>query len=459
MRYAIISDIHANSAALRAILADASDCGVERTICLGDVVGYGPDPAGALETVYRRVHVCVAGNHDAAVCGAVSADAFTPFAARAAALHRKALSRDALAWLAGLPLVHEEKSPSGETLFACVHGDFSAPAEFFYIDGPEAAAPSFAARTGNLLFAGHTHEPAIFALPPGSCAPVALPPQDVILEPGTRYIVNPGSAGYPRGGTCRSTYCIFDSADSSIRFRSLPFDLEGYAAAMSARGFPEAAWMRERTALVRRGDVRGSVDFGKKKPLFAKCAAIAAAFVLAAAAGALALQCRLAGPRGKRAGAPVRPAAAEEVSGAESTACAAPPATAAPRDAGWVAVPGGNVLCANGGRVLLEAGGNGPVRAARTIVLPDGAGNVVFTVATGRRKDSRFTAFLAFRDASGRQIGETLRFDRKQSVNSRRVPIPDGAATAEVAVEFFFEGKPLSVEMLYAGTEGGGRQD
>ena len=64
MRYAIISDVHANEAALRAVLTDAADAHAERIVCLGDVLGYGPDPVSTLELVYRRAHVCLAGNHD-----------------------------------------------------------------------------------------------------------------------------------------------------------------------------------------------------------------------------------------------------------------------------------------------------------------------------------------------------------------------------------------------------------
>ena len=67
MRYAILSDIHANAAALRTVLTDAADMRAERIVCLGDVLGYGPEPVEALELTYRRAHVCLAGNHDDAL--------------------------------------------------------------------------------------------------------------------------------------------------------------------------------------------------------------------------------------------------------------------------------------------------------------------------------------------------------------------------------------------------------
>ena len=103
MRYAIISDVHANEAALRAVLTDAVDARADNIICLGDVLGYGPDPVAALELVYRRAHVCLAGNHDDAVSRRFPVEDFTDFAAAAVARHRAALSQEAIDWLRSLP--------------------------------------------------------------------------------------------------------------------------------------------------------------------------------------------------------------------------------------------------------------------------------------------------------------------------------------------------------------------
>ena len=96
MRYAIISDVHANESALRAVLADAADMRAEKIVCLGDVLGYGPDPVSALELVYRKAHVCLAGNHDDAVSGRYPVEDFTSFAAAAVERHRAALAPSAV---------------------------------------------------------------------------------------------------------------------------------------------------------------------------------------------------------------------------------------------------------------------------------------------------------------------------------------------------------------------------
>ncbi len=256
MRYAIISDVHANEAALRAVLTDAVDEQVEKIICLGDVLGYGPEPVAALELVYRRAHVCLAGNHDDAVCGRFPVEDFTDFAAAAVARHRAAITPEAKDWLAHLPYTCEFEG------FACAHGDFSDPKNFNYILEAQDAVASWDARKEQLLFVGHSHQPCIFVLG-ASGTPHRIDAADFTLEDGKRYIVNPGSVGYPRSGDCRSSYCIYDDAERTVEFRSLPFDLDSYSEKMHGQGLNEAPWMLARAAERRRPAVRGKAKFGR----------------------------------------------------------------------------------------------------------------------------------------------------------------------------------------------------
>ncbi len=255
MRYAIVSDVHANEAALRAVLTDAADEKVEKIICLGDVLGYGPDPVAALELVYRRAHVCLAGNHDDAVAGRFPVEDFTDFAAAAVLRHRAAITREAKDWLAHLPYTCEFEG------FACAHGDFSDPGNFNYVLEAQDAVPSWDARKEQLLFVGHSHQPCIFVLG-ASGTPHRIDAADFTLEDGKRYIVNPGSVGYPRSGDCRSSYCIYDDEARTVEFRSLPFDLDSYAAKMHGQGLNEAPWMLARAAERRRPAVRANAKFG-----------------------------------------------------------------------------------------------------------------------------------------------------------------------------------------------------
>ena len=220
MKYAVISDVHANEEALKAVLRDASKQGAEAVLCLGDVVGYGPLPEQAVRLVRDNCFATVAGNHDDAVSGRGDPLQFVDLAADAAKRHRQELSQDAMSWLGRLPYVLEKDG------FAAVHGDFTDPRSFRYIETVDEARENFAMRKEQLLFAGHTHVPGIF-LTGRSGAVYSLEPQDFTLEDGKRYIVNPGSVGYPResGGKCLSTYVVFDSAEKTVIFRRIPFSV------------------------------------------------------------------------------------------------------------------------------------------------------------------------------------------------------------------------------------------
>ena len=256
MRYAIVSDIHANLGAWRTALADIADMKADRIICLGDVLGYGAEPVEVLESVYRKAYAVLMGNHDAAVCGKMGAEVFTPRAQQAIARHRGQVSRTGRNWLANLPLV---LSGSG---FRCAHGDFSAPAAYNYILDAEEALPSWQSAAEQLLFVGHTHCPSIHVVGK-SGTPHVLPANDFTLEAGKRYIVNPGSVGYPRSAEGRSTYCIFDDRAKTIVFRSLPFDHESYVASLRKAGFEVEPWLARQEAAQGIPELRGRLSFAQ----------------------------------------------------------------------------------------------------------------------------------------------------------------------------------------------------
>lgn len=218
MTYAVFSDLHANEEAFRRALADARACGAERFVCLGDIVGYGPLPAETLRLVRETCSIVLAGNHDDAVSGRGSADDFIDLAGDAVARHREALAKPDVDWLRTLPYTAEIE---GARL---AHGDFTDPKKFHYINDADDASANFGATDDQLLFVGHTHVPAL-ALTGASGRVYMLGPEDFVLEDGKRYIVNPGSVGYPRetNGSCRSTYVLYDSTARSVVFRSLPF--------------------------------------------------------------------------------------------------------------------------------------------------------------------------------------------------------------------------------------------
>lgn len=218
MIYAVISDIHANETALRKVLADAKSQGAQRIVCLGDVVGYGPQPLETIKLLQLENAIMIAGNHDDAVAGRVSEGDFIDLARDAVMRHREALGAKMCNYLASLPYTVE----FGEAIAS--HGDFTSPEKFFYIETEEDARANFNAINSRLAFVGHTHNPNIF-LTGQSGAIYKIDPQDFIIEDDKRYIVNPGSVGYPRekDGQCFSSYVLYDDEERSVTFRSLPF--------------------------------------------------------------------------------------------------------------------------------------------------------------------------------------------------------------------------------------------
>lgn len=228
MRLVVCSDIHGNSDLLKAMLRDAEALGIKRIICLGDVVGYGPAPAECVHLVREHMVVTVMGNHDAAVAGTQGMDGFNAYAAMCAARHHKRLDTADLKFLATLPYVHTE----GDMAFA--HGDFVSPCDFNYIFGVSEAACSFDANeTARLMFVGHTHRAAVYEQTP-QYKINTLKPHLVRLRDGCRYIFNVGSVGRPRGTGENATYCIYDSEQKVVEYRTLDFNREAFAAAVHA---------------------------------------------------------------------------------------------------------------------------------------------------------------------------------------------------------------------------------
>lgn len=227
MRYAFVSDIHGNLTAWNTVLQDLAVHRIDRIVCLGDVVGYGPQPAECLQSVYARVHSMVLGNHDAVVGGRMSAANFNDRARRAIEWTQARLGEKARALFADLPLVLKGHG------FRCSHGDFTDPARFRYVFDPEAAAANFAKVPEQLLFIGHSHE-ACFFVTGESGAVYKIAPQDFALEEGKRYLVNVGSVGSPRDGDLRASYVIYDEEKKSVWFHRVAFDMEAVRAAVRA---------------------------------------------------------------------------------------------------------------------------------------------------------------------------------------------------------------------------------
>ena len=231
MRYAIFSDVHANLQAWQAVLTDISSSHIDTILCLGDVLGYGPNPVEVLQSIHRHVDALTLGNHDAALCGMLDPCRFNQRARTLLDWTRTRVSSAATEFLAAQPLVLCGRE------FRCAHGEFGAPGAFHYVLDAADALPSWQAVPEPLLFVGHSHVPGIFVIG-ASGLPHLLPPQDFAIEPGKRYLVNVGAVGYPRDDDVRACYCIYDDADQSVVWRRIPFDLDAHRAALAAVGMP-----------------------------------------------------------------------------------------------------------------------------------------------------------------------------------------------------------------------------
>lgn len=224
VRFALISDVHANLEALEATLADIAAQAVDRVICLGDIVGYNTNPAECLARLRRIDAFCVAGNHDLAVCGRITTENFNATAARAAVWTRRRLTADALAFLRGLPL----KANIADRLIA-VHGALhpETGCESARLDNDESRMLSFKALmvhpSGAQICAfGHTHRAGVYEYRNGRA--LLRPEREVELRDDAYYLINPGTVGEPRVSDRRATYMVLDLEQRRVTPRSVDYD-------------------------------------------------------------------------------------------------------------------------------------------------------------------------------------------------------------------------------------------
>ena len=230
MRYAVLSDIHANLEALQAVLADA----VPRTdalLCLGDLVGYGADPVACIETVAARAQTLVCGNHEHAVAGLLDMEWFNAYARAAAEWTRERIDEDHRSYLASLPLVAEVGDAT------LVHASPDRPDEWEYLLTAQDGFDAFSAFTTRLCFVGHSHLAGAWSR--GSSGPeYRAGAVDVEVERGRRYLVNVGSVGQPRDRDPRAAYAIWDAERGTVSIRRVVYDVAAAREKILRGGLP-----------------------------------------------------------------------------------------------------------------------------------------------------------------------------------------------------------------------------
>ena len=242
MRYLVLTDIHANLEALDTCLADARARGYERTLVLGDIVGYGPDPNEVIERVQALEPVAIVrGNHDKVACGIEQPEGFNVVAKSAALWTLAALAPDHRDWLAALP----EGPILVDTLIEICHG--SPFDEDAYIFDELDVIRALKVSERPLCLFGHTHYLVTWELSmdaTDSAGPLAMRDLQITLRDRFKYLVNPGAVGQPRDGDARAAYAIVDTHRRHVEMIRLEYPIEQTQAKVMKVGLPEVLAQR-----------------------------------------------------------------------------------------------------------------------------------------------------------------------------------------------------------------------
>jgi predicted phosphodiesterase len=237
MRTLVLSDLHANLAALQSSLK-AAEGKWDNLVCLGDVVGYGPDPNEVATSIRELGAVTIRGNHDKAVAELMATDDFNPVAKMAVEWTRAQLSNENLDWLAGLP-----QGPVEAYGLMLVHGAVQDEDE--YVFTPSQALEGLLDSTAQITFYGHTHHQGGFAYYDSRLEVLQLHPRNherhcaLQIENLKHYLLNPGSVGQPRDGDPRSSFAIADMEHTAVEFWRVPYDIKQVQERMRAARLPE----------------------------------------------------------------------------------------------------------------------------------------------------------------------------------------------------------------------------
>jgi predicted phosphodiesterase len=238
LRYLLLSDPHANLEALETCL-DLARGKYDQALCLGDLVGYGPDPNAVVELVKASCAVIIRGNHDKACAGIYDPTDFNPLARMAVDWTRNALTPENFGFLRALP-----SGPVMMEGFQIVHG--SPLDEDEYIIGPSQALPLLRGPQIQTVCFGHTHYQGGFMISPqGRYQSLRVLSKEngcthtLTLENEARYLINPGSVGQPRDGDARAAFAIFDVPQQTVEYYRIPYDLQETQKKMSMADLPE----------------------------------------------------------------------------------------------------------------------------------------------------------------------------------------------------------------------------
>jgi diadenosine tetraphosphatase ApaH/serine/threonine PP2A family protein phosphatase len=231
MRVAVISDVHANEQALRAVLEEIDVWSPEAIWCLGDVVGYGPAPNRCCDLVSERANPCLIGNHDLVALGKLDVGDFNEEAAAAALWNRGELTDRCRTFLSSL-------EPSAAVADAELFHASPRDPVWEYVLSAEAAYFSLLTTNAPLVLVGHSHIALAIGLDDTELHG-GLAPAGTELELDGRWLLNPGSVGQPRDGDPRAAWLELDTGKRFARFHRVAYPIERTQAGIREQGLPE----------------------------------------------------------------------------------------------------------------------------------------------------------------------------------------------------------------------------
>lgn len=242
MLYGIISDLHSNLEALNAVLEHAENLGVQKYICLGDVVGYNANPKEVIDKLKELKPVAVIkGNHDEYVSQEEELIGFNMQAAHAVKWTRDQLSDDDRRWLASLGLTKN----LWQLKTTIVHSTLDSPEAWGYIFDKYYAENSFSYQRLPYCFIGHSHVPFAYEQIGGAKGIIqAGRYEEILLNPNHKYLINVGSVGQPRDGDPRASFVTFDTEERIIRLHRVEYDIQTAQQKILDAGLPEKLALR-----------------------------------------------------------------------------------------------------------------------------------------------------------------------------------------------------------------------
>ena len=231
MIYGIFSDVHANLEALNQVLEALEVRGAERLVCLGDIVGYGPNPNEVTSLIREKCAFSILGNHDNVALGREAHVHFNPHAQKSIDWTQKVLNEETKEYLGGLPyLVREE---------GCyfVHASPKSPSDWFYVNSLDDSVEALDFCPDQICFIGHTHFPS-FVIKENDQS-YKVPDENYYkLGENERILVNVGSTGQPRDKIPKASAVIFNSETLEFEILRIEYEISETQAKMQELNFP-----------------------------------------------------------------------------------------------------------------------------------------------------------------------------------------------------------------------------